>query len=993
MPARERRILLLLFFLSGFSGLVYESVWTHFLKLFLGYAAGAQAAVLALFMGGMAIGAFGSARLSRRWSNPLRAYAIVEGAIGLGAFLFPPAFGALVSFSFASVIPAVDSPVLASAWKWALSGILLLPQSILLGATFHLMAAGFVRRADGQTGRPIALLYFLNSLGASAGALVSGFVLVARVGLPGTVYIAGAINLVVSAGAFMVSRNPADSSGPGPAVPSREGGGAAPRLEPFLLVAMLTGAASFLYEVGWIRMLSLVLGSSTHAFEIMLSAFIIGLALGAWWISGRMDRLRSPALALGVAQVAMGAAAAATMPLYGLTFDLMKAGLDRIEPTPAGFLLFNLMSHGIAMLLMLPATFCAGAVLPLVTQSMLRKGRGEGCIGAAYSWNTVGAMAGVLFGVHAGFPLLGLQGIVGLGAAIDLSVGGWLLYRLRREIALPPGRLAAAAGLASAIFLAVLLGSRFDVLKMASGVYRKGELMTAEDSRILFHKDGKTATISVTSHGDAVRSIRTNGKADASVRIDGTRGIDEATMTLLGAIPVALHPGARRVANIGFGSGLTTHTLLLFPSIESVDTVEIEPEVPRAARWFGPRVELAFTDPRSAIHIDDARNFLSSGNRRYDLIVSEPSNPWMSGVSGLFTDEFYRIVRRRLAEGGLLAQWMHLYDLDFELVVSVLKAVSGNFDQYTVYATNDFDILVVARNGAPIPSPDPAILGVPAVSRALGDISIRGPQDLELRRIGDRSTLSRLIESASVPVNSDYMPVLDQGAWRARFLGASSPVFATYAREPLPALELLSGRPRATGTTSVTPSADFKLTGMVGYATAFRDRFTGRAGPLTGEYPPQLADDVRIVRAAFSGTAGGEEPVRRLIALYNVGTMMTCFLTVEELDAVWASLEAGGGGVDRLKPSERGFVSFLKAVGARDGRAMAALASRLVGEGEIRDPVPYEYLVVGGGLGAYVSGDRAALDRFRPLLEDDGIVQGESLRLLRDTMIGRTPSG
>jgi hypothetical protein len=310
-----------------------------------------------------------------------------------------------------------------------------------------------------------------------------------------------------------------------------------------------------------------------------------------------------------------------------------------------------------------------------------------------------------------------------------------------------------------------------------------------------------------------------------------------------------------------------------------------------------------------------------------------------------------------------------------------------------VYATNDFDILIVARNGAPIPPPDPAVLGIPAVSRALGEISIRGPQDLELRRIGDRSTLSPLIESVPVPVNSDYMPVLDQGAWRTRFLGASAPVFATYAREPLPALELLSGVHRKTGTTSVTPSADFKLTGMARYAMAFRDRFTGRAGALTGEYPPQLGDDLRIVRAVFSGTAGGEDPVRRLIALYNVGTMMTCFLTTEELDAVWSSLEAGGGGADRLRPAERGFVSFLKAVGARDGRAMAAQAWRLIEAGEIRDPVPFEYLVVGGGLGAFASGDRAALDRFRPLLMDGRVVQGDSLRLLRDTMVGRPTSG
>src|SRR2546425_1632721 len=203
--------------------------------------------------------------------------------------------------------------------------------------------------------------------------------------------------------------------------------------------------------------------------------------------------------------------------------------------------------------------------------------------------------------------------------------------------------------------------------RMASGVYRTGKLLDPAASRVIYQRDGKTATVTVVGHEQMnVLDIATNGKVDAAVMMpaDKPPTPDEPMMILLGAIPMALHPQARSAACIGFGAGITTHTLLQNPRFTRVDTVEIEPEMVRAAARFRPRNELAFVDPRSRIVIDDAKTFFSTQTGKYDLIVSEPSNPWVSGVAGLFSKEFYRLVGQHMAHGGVFAPWVPAHRVD-----------------------------------------------------------------------------------------------------------------------------------------------------------------------------------------------------------------------------------------------------------------------------------------------------------------------------------------
>ena len=955
-------MLFLLFAVSGFSGLIYESIWTHYLKLFLGHAAYAQSVVLAIFMGGMAFGSWLSARLSGRWSNLLWGYAITEGIIGVCALIFHEAFDQTVQFSFLTVIPRLASPWIVFSYKWTLSAALIFPQSVLLGMTFPLMSAGILRAWPERPGRTVALLYFTNSLGAAIGVLASGFFLIGFLGLPGTIRTAGLLNIALALIVWRIAKKVPHADHPEEQEETRRLSASSPlnrAYAGFLAASLLTGAASFLYEIGWIRMLSLVLGSSTHAFELMLCAFILGLACGGLWIQRRIDRLAAPVRFLGWLQIAMGLFALSTLLTYGITFRAMQIALESLEKSDGGYVLFNLVSHGLALAVMLPATFCAGTTLPLITFVLLRRGYGERSIGTVYAANTIGAIIGVLLGIHVGFPFIGLKGIIIAGASIDAVLGIVLLWGAGSE----PGRRLhpafAAAGVAAVLVSTALL-AHLDTYKMASGVYRNGNLLSPQDSEVLFHRDGKTATVSVTK-GDEILAVRTNGKVDAGINMDieGMAIGDEDTMILSAVLPLSLHPQAKTVANIGMGCGLTTHTLLLYPELTEVDTIEIEREMVEAARFFGWRVERGFKDPRSRIHIDDAKSFFSATARKYDIIVSEPSNPWVSGVAGLFSVEFYRQIRRHLADDGLFVQWMQLYEIDMTLVISVLKAVSASFPDYVVYAPNAGDILIVAKKQGTLPPPDPGVLRVPGIAEALERISIRSVQDMEFRKVGDRNVLRGLLERSRIPANSDYDPFLDRNAAKARFLKAKATELLMYAHVPIPAFEILSGSPKGDLQTDITPTLSFGPTLMAFSAMGIRDYYkTGTFDVIKYlQMPTAIRENAVLLKKLLFEQKTKADETERLMALYNTGSFITPFLTTGELDAIWMYLESAPN-AKTLTKAEKQWIALFKAVGRRDAQGMAAAAEEILTSSSKKYPTMFKYLVAAGAIGASKSRGR-----------------------------------
>src|SRR6267143_1008202 len=928
MSRIPRSVFFLLFTVSGFAGLIYESIWSHYLKLFLGHAAYAQTLVLALFMGGMAIGSWLCSRWSASWGNLLRGYAAAEALIGIAALAFHPVFVAATDAAYESILPALGGEIPAMLLKWTLAGLLILPQSVLLGMTFPLMSAGLIRRYPTAPGESLAMLYFTNSLGA--------------------------LNLALAAAVWLLARGTEEPvrtrHGAG-----RDSGGAAP-FRFFLAVALLTGAASFVFEIGWIRMLSLVLGSSTHSFELMLSAFILGIACGGYWVRRRIDSIAEPVRFLGVVLVTMGLLALATLPLYGQMFGLMKSVMNALAKTDTGYALFLLSSHGIALAIMFPATFCAGITLPLITTALLHGGHGEKSIGAVYSANTLGSILGVFSAAHIGMPFLGLKGLTAAGAALDAGLGVVLLWRVAGG---PRLRLGAAA-LSLACFAAVLAGVHLDAYKMASGVFRRGDLYSASDATMLYHRDGKTTTVSLMDFGTD-RSLRTNGKSDGAINMDpnGARVSDEITMTLTAAIPLAYRPDAASAAVIGIGTGLTTHTLLGSSALRSVETIEIEPAMAEASRRFAPRNTNAFADPRSHIIFDDAKTFFSTHNRKYDIIVSEPSNPWVSGVASLFTGEFYRLARRHLNPDGILVQWFQMYEIDTSLVASVLRALGESFPDYAVYAATGSDLLIIAGETRTLARPLAELAAMAGVARELRRVHVNSMWDIEVRRLGGKGALAPLFLTYDVPANSDFHPYLDLHAAKYRFLQRSAEDLTGLIAYSVPVVALLEGRKKSEPAESGIDGEEYlevlELTRRARYA---RDFLLLQTAPEPVAIPRPFQKDLELTRARLIECRDPGHSDIWFHSLYQLARTLNPMLSPDEAKTLWERIERGPCS-SHLAPEERQWIDLMKAVGNRSAPDMARLAEALLAKPSDLPAGHRKYLMAAGMAGYLAQGKRA----------------------------------
>ncbi|MCA9709363.1 MAG: hypothetical protein KDK70_26210, partial [Myxococcales bacterium] len=717
------------------------------------------------------------------------------------------------------LFPALGGGGAVVVAKWLVAALLILPPCVALGTTFPLMSVGILRRDLAHSGEVLSLLYFTNSLGASLGALLSGFVLVGSVGLPGTLMVAASINVLI----MLVAVRDKD---PAPPIESRPAGRAAggsmtgPLVWLLLAVAFGTGLSSFMYEIGWIRMLSMVLGSATHSFEVMLSAFILGLAMGGLFIRKRMDRFSRPELVLAVVQLAMGLAAIATLPLYAKAVDGMgwlmehEAGSRELlgitlslERTESLWRVFNVLRYLLCLLIMFPATFCAGMTLPLLTHVMLKRGQPEGVVGNVYGVNTLGAISGAVAAGLVLLPLVGIKGVIVLGALIDMVLGLWLL---RHELQARRGDRTIEAFLHTAgLGTVVAVGSALafievDPMKLTATVFREGRKVLPEYYDVLSYVDGRTASVTVVDNTarSGYHIIYTNGKPDASVVLDrwpeerdpqtgpDIAG-DEPNQFLVGIVPLMARPQATQAALIGFGSGVTCHTVLGSPNLERLDTVEIEPQMVEGSRFFRSVNYRAYDDPRSHIVFDDAKAYFASAGLRYDFIVSEPTNPWVSGVSSLFTVEFYQEVQRYLAPGGLLAQWIQGYELSDELMMSVLAAIDREFEDYLVVRIGVLDWVILSSPRGPVPELSAEVLGWPGLQESFELLGIHDVGQIDGLVVANRRLLHPLI-SRHEP-NRDARPLLDTGAEKQRFLMTSARFLHELRWSPAPVLPVLAG--------------------------------------------------------------------------------------------------------------------------------------------------------------------------------------------------------
>jgi spermidine synthase len=945
------------FALSGCSGLIYQSIWSQYLGLFLGHAAYAQSLVLAIFMGGMGAGAWWASRVVH-WRNLLRAYAWIELAIGIAAALFHTEFLSATTFAYDTAFPSISSPWLVDLFKWALASALILPQSILLGMTFPLMSNGLMRRLRIGDGAILSGLYFTNSIGAAVGALIATFVLLPAVGLPGAMYFGAFLNVTVALIAFLLSRE--DETVAPTGATGRPPDRSANPLQALLIVAaMITGATSFVYEMGWIRMLSLAFGSTVHSFELMLAAFIGGLAFGGLWIRRRIDGYDSPLRVGGYVQVLMGVAALASLVLYAHAFEWVAWFLRALSRDGSAYLLYNLGTAAVAILIMVPAAFFAGMTLPLFTLALIRSGNGEASVGRIYAANTVGAIIGVFLAMHVLIPGIGLKLAMIIAAAADIVLGLVILRRMQASAAGVPRYLAtlAMSGIAIAGTLAF---AKFDPAVLGAGVYRTGVVRIADAERVVFYKDGKTASVAVVANGEnGSMRIVTNGKPDAALAVfnEAMQSSDEATMIMAAALPLALHPDPKTVANIGFGSGLTVHTLLGDSRLQRVDTIEIEPAMYEGAKAFGKRVDRAYTDPRSHIYFEDAKAYFASHSSKYDIIVSEPSNPWVSGVASLFTREFYEFVPRHLNKGGLLVQWIQLYEINEELVATIVNALNDSFADFSVFLASDADMIIVARADGPVGPLDGRVFSEPGVGSLLARVDIPDVQSLGLHAIGDRHSFTPFMRALSRRTNSDFHPILSLEAPKARFMSVNARNIQGLSIADLPLLQNV-GIESAAGNAQRVRTAQFferarKTTEAAAIAAAMS------ADGNAQQSPADSIGDISFLRQ-YGLDCNNYDEAAVVGAIQRVAADTIPFLDRDSLQGLWISPQWMRCGNEGLLVGS--MLKVADALSRADGQTVRSTATDILTRygGILTHPIA-DYLLRAAMLGAIMEKNYAAV--------------------------------
>jgi len=738
-----RSVILACFFLSGASGLVLEMLWTRLLTLVFGSTTLAVSTVLTAFMGGLGLGSYLAGRIADRLRNPVRTYALTEAAIGVYALLVPVAM---------MVYPALNR------WLWsafgdhygvlsvlrfiASAGLLIVPTT-LMGATLPILARHFVSRPSElrRIGLRIGTLYSVNLFGAVAGAFLAGFVFLPSIGVRATNVVAASFNLSLAAAILIARRLPRFAQAPEAGAlaiddllekAAAEGEVAARQALPppaevtvrarrvSLAAFAVSGATAMTLQVLWTRALAVLIGSSAYSFTLILLAFLVGLGGGSALFGRLSQRTAHPVRWLGGLHLGIAVAIAIS---YLITDRLPLVFAWLLESSSFGVDGVLICQFTLACMAVLPTTVLMGGVFPLTARIASAQIDTVGKdIGNAYALNTVGAIIGSFLSGFVVLPKLGLQkGIylvaatgLGLAAVLFANAPGW--SRRRRLVGVGVAVAAALVGLALPRWNLMLFSSGFFRVSIAREyIYRKLHKKEWKYPELAFYEDGIATTVSVDRWGKTL-SLKNNGKVDAS-----NEG-DMPTQITVGLLPLLLYPGDHppKVALIGYGSGVTAGAITQYP-IASLELVELEPAILyRASHLFDEVNHRPLENPLVKAHAGDGRNFLTQRTDRFDVIVSQPSNPWLTGVSNLFTREYFRDVKRRLAPGGIFCQWAQLYELAPWNIKTIYRTVRDEFRYVYVFAAEDLssDTILIA-------SEEPLKLDMKTVARAFSHPATR----------------------------------------------------------------------------------------------------------------------------------------------------------------------------------------------------------------------------------------------------------------------------
>ena len=707
------RLIGLLFVLSGATGLVYEILWARMLGLVFGATTFAISAVLAAFMGGLAIGSAFAGRLASRIKKPLGAYGLLEIGIALYALAVPFLFR-IVDSLYVLIWNQFQPGFYAfNAWRFLLSCLVLLLPTTLMGATLPVLS-GALLRSPSKVSNSIARLYACNLAGAILGTLIAGFVLLPNFGVRTTIWTAAIVNIIIGLTAIGIERKhtistvgdlesgeaSSDSSTTFPESPTDvddDADAARVRRTPanswfWLTCAFVSGFVTISTQVAWTRVLTMVIGSSTYAFSIVVALFLIGLSGGAY-IVGRKGELRNLRQAIVRLELLIAVSFLLSLWVASKTPNLLlTVGINLKLNSWIGLLALQCMVA--AVLLVVPALLM-GMVMPLVLVWAAGAGRDLGVrlIGKSYAVNTLGAIAGAFIAGFLLIPKGSARFTILIAATLCLVVAG-LAYQPANDNADHDLRRGfAAAATCVLIVLLFVIAPSLNLGALSIGAYdglvrvlakSQGSIGENEDrryspetNRLLFYEEGPTATVSVREDW-GIRSLAINGRTNASDKDD------MPTQVMVGLIPLLVAPKTDNVLMVGFASGISTGSMLQFP-IKSLDCVELEPATRDASHFFDHVNNQPLNDGRLRLIVDDARSQLHVTPSRYDIIVSEPSHPWVPGVANLFTKEFFELARSRLNDDGVFTQWVQIYQLSTENLRTVLATFHTVFPHVLMF--------------------------------------------------------------------------------------------------------------------------------------------------------------------------------------------------------------------------------------------------------------------------------------------------------------------
>lgn len=861
MRSRAALLYSILFFLSGATGLVYELLWVRVLYQSFGSTIQSVTTVVAAYMGGLGLGAWLFGRIADRSRNPAQLYGWLEIAIGIFGIISPLVLG-LAHWIYLGTAGALALGGAASvALRFGLAALVLLIPTTLMGGTLPVLTRALMGEDRGLLKPSLGRLYGLNTLGAMTGTALAGFFLIEFVGVRASLWATAALNLAIGIAAIRLGRRQealdptstladADLQQPPPTSTLLH--------NVALALLAVTAFASLSNEIAWTRVLVMIVGGSTYAFSLVLLVFLLGIGLGSVIVARRSMPRADTAATAALAQGITGVGAAALFLFFGFLPSYIITVFQIPNLSAAARLL--LMGVAVGAVVLIPA-IGMGMSFPLLTDLTARSRRARGAdVGAAYALNTAGSILGA---VLTGFVLvvaLGTQATLRLGLVINALAALTLAALAARGIAEASAddrrlrvRVLTAGILGMLALVAALAAPGWStrLVDLGPTIYARQKMDKAARQRFLEHRgtrqlafrEGPNATVSVWE-GETGRSLRVNGKVDAS-----DRG-DMDTQIMIGLAPLVAHPGASSAFLIGQGTGVTTHVLASAPGMKRVKMVEIEPAVLAMDSLFHAVNDRVLARPNVQAVVDDARSALQLDRTRYDVIVSEPSNPWVAGIATLYTPEFFRIAKSRLADDGIFCQWIQLYQLPLPIVAGIVRSLREVFPHVHVWFGGTSDLVVLA-SARPISYDHEWItrlLTPGGELYALGQewLSLDSPDQYFGRMLLGDSGVARLITRATFN-HTDNRPRLEFVAAR-RFLdpgAAASAVFDSLIQiggredgtSPFPLLRILALRrgdpgvlPYLEGASRAQPDAPEWIVRMAGIRLAMGD--TARADSL-----------------------------------------------------------------------------------------------------------------------------------------------------------------